>query len=213
MFLFTRNLFFTLTLGLVPTASVSESLKDAIAKSIFESPRVLARQYHLKDIEETLKAVKAARLPTVELSADADLTNPIGNSGTGGANSENGMELELVLKKNIYDGRFQKNKIAEQQSHLSSDIYRVRAEQEIIALEVSQRYLNVLKREQIYEMTKDFHKKAIEMHQQAKVRLEAGITSSIEFDRIALRRAKTEANYHAAFNNYLISKAIAIRIR
>lgn len=207
MLLLTRNLFFTLTLGLVPTASVSESLKDAIAKSIFESPRVLARQYHLKEVEETLKASKAARLPSVELSADADATNPIGNSGSGGANSEYGMKLELVLKKNIYDGRLQENKIAEQQSNLSADIYRIRAEQESIALEVSQKYLDVLKNEQIYKLTDDFHKDAIEMHQQAKARLEAGITSSIEFDRIALRLAKTEANYHAAFNNYLVSKA------
>ena len=111
MFLLTRNLFFILTLGLVPTASVSESLKDAIAKSIFESPRVLARQYHLKGVEETLKARKAALLPTVELSADVDTTNPIGNSGSAGANSENSMKLELVLKKNIYDGRFQKIKL------------------------------------------------------------------------------------------------------
>lgn len=207
MFLLTRNLFFILTLGLVPTASVSESLKDAIAKSIFESPRVLARQYHLKGVEETLKARKAALLPTVELSADVDTTNPIGNSGSAGANSENSMKLELVLKKNIYDGRFQKNKIAEQQSHLSSDIYRVKAEQEIIALEISQKYLNVLKKEQIYKMTKDFHKEAIEIHQQAKARLKAGITSIIEFDRIGLRLAKTEANYHSALNNYLVSKA------
>ena len=207
MFLFIRNLFFTLTLGLVPTASVSESLKDAIAKSIFESPRVLARQYHLKNVEETLKAVKAARLPSVELSADADLTNPIGNSGSGGVDSEYGMKLELILKKNIYDGRLQENKIAEQQSHLSADTYRIRAEQESIALEVSQKYLNVLKNEHIYKITEDFLKEAIEMHQQAKARLESGITSSIEFDRISLRLAKTEANFHAAFNNYRVSKA------
>ena len=207
MFLLTRNLFFILTLGLVPTASVSESLKDAVAKSIFESPRVSMRQYHLRMNEEILNARKAARLPLVELSADADTTNPIGNSGTGGANSEYGMKLELVLKKNIYDGRLQENKIAEKQSHLSADIYRVWSEQESIALEVSQKYLNVLKNEQIYKLTKDFYKEAIKMHQMAKTRLEAGITSSIEFDRIALRLAKTEANYHTTFNNYLVSKA------
>lgn len=207
MFLLTRNLFFILTLGLVPTASVSESLKDAVAKSIFESPRVSMRQYHLRMDEEILNARKAARLPLVELSADADTTNPIGNSGTGGANSEYGMKLELVLKKNIYDGRLHENKIAEQQAHLSSDIYKIRAERESIALEVSQKYLEVLKNKQIYKMTVDFHKEAIEMYQEGKARLEAGITSSIEYDRISLRLAKIEENYHAALNNYLVTKA------
>lgn len=207
MFKLGRILVFVLAFSLYPDASVSETLEEAITRSLDKNPRLLALNFELKSLEQGLKASNSALLPTVELSTDADAIREIGNGSSTTSNSEYGLRLGLILKKNLYDGQLQKNKIAEKQAELLASISNTDAVRETIALELTQKYLDVLRASEIYGMIKTLHKEAVEIHKQAKVRLDSGISSVVEYDRISLSLARTEANHHAALNNYLVSKA------
>ena len=112
MFKLGRILVFVLAFSLYPDASVSETLEEAITRSLDKNPRLLALNFELKSLEQGLKASNSALLPTVELSTDADAIREIGNGSSTTSNSEYGLRLELILKKNLYEGQLQKNKIA-----------------------------------------------------------------------------------------------------
>ena len=199
----------------LPMAANAQSLEQVITYSLDTNPDIRAAYADFKTYETQVKQAEAGYLPTI------DLTGGIGyeytdSPGTRSLNADattlGRRELGLSLTQNLFDGFYTRSEVSRTRSDATAEQWRLYSKAEDLALQVSKVYVDVIKNEQIIDLTEKNLAYHQETYNKIKLLTDSGLGSSADLSQISARLAKAQSNLTAAKNNYLDSKAMFYRI-
>jgi len=177
------------------------SLEAAIQHTLQTNPEMLAVQHETVAREFEVKQARAGYLP--ELSVTAGLGRETRTApATGNETVElDRQELGLQAKQMVFDGFATSSEVSRQVARVESIGHEGKATAERLALDVSESYLNVLRRASLLDLTRDTLWEHQNIYDQMKLRSEKGVGSKADLDQIAARLALANANMVVAQTN------------
>ncbi len=205
----------TLYLGL--SASVSAStLQEAIETTINTNPDVLAAGNERNAVAEEVKQARAGYFPTVDLTLGTGWEtseNPTTRAaGKGDHESFNRDEASLQLRQMLFDGNATENEVKRQMARTNSRSYTVFGEAERTALQATNAYLNVLRRQKLVDLAVTNYDAHERTHDQIKLRSEHGVGRKADMDQSQGRLALARANLLAEQSNLRDAKITYARV-
>jgi outer membrane protein, adhesin transport system len=153
---FTHQIF-TASAIFISTLSISHaiSLEQAIQNALDTNPTVLARSANQHARRGLEKAAQSGFLPTLDVST-AYGTEESKNSGTQNFSSDDitliREELSVTLSQSLFSGFSTVSAVKREQALANSASYEVHQTADAIALEVTESYLEVMRRMQLVEL-------------------------------------------------------------
>ncbi|HHB93516.1 MAG TPA: type I secretion protein TolC [Thioploca sp.] len=155
----------------------AETLNEIIQHTLTTNPDMLLTVSNYRASKQTIKKVQAGYLPSLELYGSYGSENS-NNSTTrnliGGDVTLNRSEIGLTLSQILFDGFRVKYQVEQQKFLTDSSANTVKNTSENIALLTSEVYLEILRRQELLELTKNnvvIHQKILE---QIKLLVEGG---------------------------------------
>jgi len=193
--------FFLITLSACLQA---ETLTEVIQRTLETNPDVLITINNRRAIDQELKQAQAGYWPSVELTGAygrerSDNTST--RSRTGGEMTLTRKELGLTLSQMLFDGFSVKHRVAQQHLLVNSAAYRVKNTSENIALVTAELYLEIFRRQELLELTKNnvvVHQKMLE---QIRILVEGGVGRKADIHQSASRLALAKSSLVNAQGN------------
>jgi len=191
--------------GSVSAASLYESVNGIL----HDDPDILDSVYQRDINYRELDAVRAEYLPVIDLTmgtGSETITQTPALSFDETTVDRN--DLSLSLKLNIFKGFETLNSFRKQKHRLRASGFKLDEQKELIALEVTEAYINVLKdRENL-----KFSRKSIEHHEyiynQIKEKVDAGFARRSELEQVLGRLSMVKTNHIILENNFIQSLII-----
>lgn len=155
----------------------AETLNEIIRHTLTTNPDVLLTINNYRASEQTIKQAKAGYLPSLELYGNygsENSNNSTTRSKAGGDVTLTRSEIGLTLSQILFDGFRTKYRIEQQEFLADSASYTINNIGENIALLTTEVYLEILRRQELLELTKNnvvIHQKILE---QIKMLVEGG---------------------------------------
>jgi len=193
--------FFLITLSAFLQA---ETLSEVIQRTLETNPDVLITINNRRAIDQELKQAQAGYWPSVELTGAygrerSDNTST--RSRTGGEMTLTRKELGLTLSQMLFDGFSVKHRVAQQHSLVNSAAYRIKNTSENIALVTAELYLEIFRRQELLELTKNnvvVHQKMLE---QIRILVEGGVGRKADIHQSTSRLALAKSSLVNAQGN------------
>lgn len=206
-----------LALGfLFATPLYAITLPGAIQHAMQANPDVRFYNARRHATKEQLRQARAGYLPTVEL--DAGYGREKTRSPTAFSVSGTRMrtlwrrEIGANLTQNIFDGYGTRNEVRRNKAKICSVAYKLRGTANDLALDVSERYINVLRYQRLLGLAR--HNLQVHQNIMAKVqeRSTAGVSRQAEVQQARSRLSLARANLIAQQANLRDAKIAFIRI-
>ncbi len=151
--------FLLLTCFSLPSLGYPDTLTEVIRHTLETNPDVLISVHNRLAIDEKLNQAKAGYWPSIDLTVGYGHENSDNattrNRRGGGDTSLTRQELGLSLSQLLFDGFYVKNDIDKQESKVESAAYQVQNTSENTTLRTAEVYLEILRRQDIVELSKD----------------------------------------------------------
>lgn len=194
-------------LGLALSAPLkAQPLKDAIEQTLKTSPDVLSTAHRRLSIDQEIKQARGGYFPKIDLNlgygrerTDSPVTRT--TPPEFGAVSLDRREAGVSLTQMLFDGFGVKSEVERHTARADSAAYGVLGAAENTALKVVDAYMEVLRRQELVQLTKDnlvVHQRTFD---QIKMRAESGVGRKADMDQILARLALAQANVIAAESN------------
>jgi len=193
--------FFLITLSSYVQA---ETLTEVIQHTLETNPDVLITIHKRLAADQELKQVQGGYLPSVELTGGygrEKSDNTTTRNQTGGDMNLARQELGLTLSQMVFDGFSLQNKVAHRNSLVNSAAYKVKDRSENIAIITAELYLEILRRKELLELTKDnvvVHQKILE---QIRTLVKGGAGRKADIQQSASRLALAKSSLVSAQGN------------
>jgi adhesin transport system outer membrane protein len=193
--------FFLITLSACLQA---ETLTEVIQRTLETNPDVLITINNRRAIDQELKQAQAGYWPSVELTGAygrerSDNTST--RSRTGGEITLTRQELGLTLSQMLFDGFSVKHRVAQQHSLVNSAAYRIKNTSENIALVTAELYLEIFRRQELLELSKNnvvVHQK---LREQIRILVEGGVGRKADIHQSTSRLALAKSSLVNAQGN------------
>ena len=158
--------FFLITLS--PYGRADNTLAGVIQRTLKTNPEVLITVNNRRAADQQLKQAKGGYWPSVDLTGGygrETSENTSTRNITGGDLTLTRSEMGLTLSQMLFDGFDVKYRVAQQNSRVNSAAYKVQDSSESIALITAEVYLEILRRRELVELSKDnvvIHQKILE---------------------------------------------------
>ncbi|MDM8557720.1 TolC family outer membrane protein [Candidatus Parabeggiatoa sp. HSG14] len=173
----------------------ADTLTEVIQRTLETNPEVLMSVNNRRAIDQTLKQAQSGYWPTVGLTGGygRERSDNVTTRNMGEDVTLTRQEMGLTLSQMLFDGFSVKHKIARQNSLVNSAAYKVQNTSENIALITAEVYLEILRRQELLELSKDnvvIHQKILE---QIRILVEggAGRLADVQQSRGRLALAKS----------------------
>lgn len=193
----------------------AETLQDAIHTTLKTNPDVLAAISERQAVSKEIDQARAGYFPTVDLglgtgweSTDSPATRSRGN----GEVHLNRDEASLNLRQMLYDGSLTKNEVERQKARTDSRAHSVYSVAENTALEATEAYLNVLRRQKLVELAQTNLESHQRTHDQITLRSERGVGRRADMDQSLGRLALAETNLMAEQSNLRDAETTYLRV-
>ncbi|WP_394132451.1 TolC family outer membrane protein [Shewanella maritima] len=210
-----------LSMLVVPTA-YSQSLEQAVARTLDTHPELRIAFNRFKIREEQVNQAYTGYMPTVDITAGYgwEQTNSPSTrrkAGQGDVNDEGVIELNrgeagFSIRQMLFDGFMTSNEIDRYSYEASAEQWALFAAAEDMALEVSKVYLNYIQADQVLILADKNLKSHEEIYDQIKQRTDSGLGSIADLSQISGRLARAHANVASAKNNLEDARAQFVRI-
>jgi len=187
-------------------------LSEAIAQTLSSNPEILAQLREADARNRQVREALGGFYPDVDLLAgigfqERDPTNQGFINAPGRTRNElERSETQLNVRQMVFDGFNTWNEYQNQKSREESAQHRAIAVAEQISLDAIEAYLEVLKREEIYNLAQStlaFHQDIFDRMQK---RSDSGVGSRADFDQISGRLALANTNLYNARANLINAK-------
>lgn len=182
----------------------AQPLKDAVELTLKTSPDVLSTGHRRLSVDQEIKQARGGYYPKIDLNlgwgrerTDSPVTRATDPGGVWLDRREAGVNLTQML----FDGFAVKSEVERHTARADSAAYGVLGASENAALKVVDAYLEVLRRGELVQLTKDnlaVHQRTFD---QIKMRSDAGVGRKADMDQILARVALAQANVMAAESN------------
>ncbi|MGB5445346.1 MAG: TolC family outer membrane protein, partial [Psychromonas sp.] len=195
----------------------SQSLEQAVAHALDTNPELRIAYTQFKVKEKQVDQAEAGYLPTLDATGGYgyEYTDSPSTRSSGDGDDTKSLarsELGLKLQQNLFNGFHTQSEVSRTSYATSAEQWRLHSSAEDLALQISQVYLDLIKAQQLVELSEQNLASHQEIYDQIKQRTDAGFSSSADFSQISGRLANANSNLIAAKNNYLDSKAMFYRV-
>jgi adhesin transport system outer membrane protein len=203
-----KALVLSVSLYIALSAAVSATtLQEAIGTTVNTNPDVLAAGNERNAVAEEVKQARAGYFPTVDLTIGtgwetSDNATTRG-AGKGHHESFNRDEASIQLRQMLFDGSATKNEVRRQTARTNARSYTVFSEAENTALQATDAYLNVLRRQKLVGLALTNYEAHEKTHDQIRLRSEHGVGRKADMDQSQGRLALARSNLLAEESNML----------
>ena len=182
----------------------AQTLEEAVTQTLMTHPKV-KEAYHLYQTRQYQQdEAVAGYYPTLDANAGIgyQYTNSPATRAAGATSEElTRKETGLSLRQLLFDGFKTSSNVHRTQAEADAQSYALLSNAENIALQVTEVYLDVLRQDEIVELSR----RNLETHEQINSdiqrRTDSGIGSTADFTQIKGRVARSYSNMTAAENN------------
>ncbi|MFW5427260.1 MAG: TolC family outer membrane protein [Methylophagaceae bacterium] len=198
-------------LFMLPLLLQAETLVEAVEAVISTNPNVLASINERQAVAEEIKQAKAGYLPTLDLAIGTgwEMTDSPATQGEVHLNRD---EASLQLRQMLFDGMETKNEVRRQTARTDSRAYNIVGTSEDKALEATEAYLNVLRRQKLVDLAVTNLEAHERTHDQINLRSEYGVGRKADKDQSNGRLALAKANLIAERSNLIDAETAYLRI-
>jgi adhesin transport system outer membrane protein len=156
------------------------TLKEAVEKAIAESPRVIGAQASRRATDRVLQQAWRRYLPEIDLSADAgheiiDKPNAFGPDDN--KKWRKRARVSVNVRQILFDGFERANDIFDSKARISAAAYKVLARSEIVALNVIEAYIDVIRHDRLIRLARESVERHRELLKNVQARVEGGKNS------------------------------------
>lgn len=202
----------------ITTFAHAETLQEAVNATIKTNPDVLAASSERQAVNEEIAQARAGYFPTVDLAlgtgweeTDSPGTRALG-SGSHNKESKNRNEASLNLRQMIFDGQATTNEVRRQTARTDSRSFSVYSVAENTALEATDAYINVVRRQHLVDLANTNLEAHLRTHDQITLRSERGVSRKADVDQSQGRVALAQSNLIAEQNNLIDAETEYARV-
>lgn len=183
-------------------AAVAQSLTEAVDKTIQSNPEILAEANRRISVDKTIDQARAGYLPQVDLDLGYghEYTNNPATRPPGGRSLNRG-EAGIAANQMLYDGFYTKSEVDRTSSSAESAGFSVSDISETTSLRAVEVYLNVLRRQELLELTENNLAAHEKIYGQIQQRADSGVGRGADTDQAGARLALSQANLAADKGN------------
>ncbi|MEJ2508357.1 MAG: TolC family outer membrane protein [Gammaproteobacteria bacterium] len=181
------------------------SLPDVIKQTLATNPNVQASVSEQRARTQELKQARSGYYPSV------DITAAIGQENSDNYYTRNFVgpgyidltrrESAINVRQNLFNGFQTSSAVQRAQARVGAASYDVIDTAENTALRATEVYIDVLRRQRLFQLAQQFVEKHERIYQQIKSRARAGVSRTADLDQAEGRLALARANLVAAENN------------
>jgi adhesin transport system outer membrane protein len=189
---FTFLCFLTLSSSL----QAENTLTEVIQHTLKTNPDVLITINNRRAAEQEVKQAQGGYWPSIELTGGygREISDNVTTRRAGGEKTLARQEIGITLTQKLFDGFSVKHKVAQQNALLNSETYKVKNTIENIALLTTELYLEILRRQEILNLSKDnvvVHQKTYE---QVHILVTGGAGQKADLQQSTSRLALAKSN-------------------
>ncbi|KKN23416.1 hypothetical protein LCGC14_0905210 [marine sediment metagenome] len=192
-------------------SAFAETLEEAVATTVQNNPEILAEANRKYSVDKTVDQARAGYKPTVDLTLGIGFERAKNPSTSPDHSSLSRGEAEIRATQMLYDGFATKSAIEESLSNAEAAGYQVMGAAEKLSLGTVERYLDVLRREQLLKYTEDNLTQHNSLYDKVKLKADSGVGNYTDVAQTTGRLALAEANLLSAKGNLTDSKSRYIR--
>ncbi|NOT84755.1 MAG: TolC family outer membrane protein [Methylococcaceae bacterium] len=201
----------------------TQTLQEAVQLTLNENPEIQEARSVRMAYEQEIDQAASTYLPTIDVSAGYGLeqanTNATrgrafnGPSGTGVGTQQLGRtDSNVKFNQMIFDGFKTPHEVARFTSKTDAQAYTVFGQSEIIGLQATQAYINVLLRQALFDLAASNLSLHKGFYDQIKMRTERGIGRVSDLDQATGRLARAESNLQAEQGNLKDAQTSYLRV-
>ncbi len=198
-----------------PNTSYSDTLEQAVAKTLTSSPEV-RRAYHAYHAQqEQVDQAFAGFLPTVDLTAGYgwEQSNSPSTRAAGRYDDElTPGEAGVSIRQALFSGFQTRNEVDRTKAEASSGYWNLISTSEDQALETVKVYIRYIQAKEVVALSEDNLQSHEIIYYQIKEKTDSGLGSSADLSQITGRLARTKSNLVAAKNNLMDARSNYIRV-
>jgi len=191
---------------IVSNTSQAQTLQETIQYTLNNNPDIQAAKSERNAVVEQIGQARAGYLPSVDLSFGYGYENSTNPTLAGRNPSQHHVELDrreagIQIRQMLFDGFATQSEVERHTARADSRSYTVFGQSEIIALDATETYLNVLRRNDLVKLAEDnlhYHQST---HDQIVLRANRGVGKRVDADQSAGRLSLAESNYIAESGN------------
>lgn len=184
---------------LISSTACAETLQDAVQHGMISNPDVLFNTAKGLSARQGIEKAKGAYYPTIDVNTGfgrEHTLNPNSQAIYGGSGALNldRTESSIELKQNLFAGGAIVNEVKRNEHLYQSQKLKTLGVAEEIALEVVNRYLQVLLRERLLQYAKDNVHAHKSVYTMIRERAQSGLSRRAEVDQADARLAQAESD-------------------
>lgn len=186
---------------LVSQGASAQSLSEAVDLTIKNNPDVLIDAKRRLATDEEVNQAKGGYRPKIDVTAGVGAEWSENVSTRPGSEDLWRRESALTLSQMIYDGFGTKSEVQRQEARVKSAAHKVAGTSEEIGLRAVETYLEVVRRQELRNLTQDnltAHERTFE---QIKLRSDSGVGRKADLEQAEARLALAQANMASAEAN------------
>lgn len=194
------------------TTASAQTLHEAATKTVESNPSVLAEANRRLSVNKTIDQARAGYRPQVDLNlgygreyTNNPRTRPDSETLTRG-------EASITARQMLFDGFETKSEVNRTQANAESAGFSVSDTAETNALRAVEVYLNILRRQEIIDLTQANLQAHEDIHHRISRRAESGVGRRADVDQIDARLALARTNVSAEAGNLIDAKSNYIRV-
>ena len=209
-----------MSLTLLPFLSspvMGESLEQVVQETLSSNPRVLASESEKLAREQQLRQAYGGYYPSIDITAGVG-TEFSKNSATVSTYSDNDFhdlgrkESAITLRQNLFNGFETSSQIDHQQARVKAAEHTLASDRDVVALQTSQVYLNVIRKREILTLAQNNLNKHQTIFNKVQQRFKSGVGRSSDLDQARGRLSLARSNRAAAKANLFDAEANYIRV-
>ncbi|MBR9885716.1 MAG: TolC family outer membrane protein [Oceanospirillales bacterium] len=187
------------TLSLLPFTVSAQTINEAIEETMETNPQVLFSATRSKTDEQQVSIAKSGYYPKVDLTIGYgyEWTDNTGTQDTDMTRRENSIQASQML----YDGYATKSRVDSAESGAQASALDLAATSEDMALKVTEVYLDVLRYQQLLQLTRENLEAHQATHDRIKQRFESGLGNQSDYQQAQARLALANSNMVVAEGN------------
>lgn len=194
------------------TTVSAQTLNEAAAKTVESNPNVLSEANRRLSVDKTIDQARAGYRPQVDLNLGYGRENTNNPSTRPGSETLTRGEASITGRQMLFDGFETASEVNRTEANAESAGYGVSDVAETNALRAVEVYLNILRRQEIMELTEANLQAHQDIHQRISRRAESGVGRRADVDQIDARLALARTNVSAETGNLIDAKSNYIRV-
>ncbi|MBL1458876.1 MAG: TolC family outer membrane protein [Methylophaga sp.] len=180
---------------------LAQTLVQAVEQTIQSNPEVLAEAYRRLSVDKTIDQARAGYAPKVDLNlgygreyTKNPATRPDSETLTRG-------EASITAKQMLYDGFYTKSEVDRTSAAADSAGYAVTDISERTSLQAIEAYLDVLRRQDLLELTQTNLQSHETIFSQIQQRAESGVGRQADVEQAQARLSLAQSNLESQLGN------------